>query len=795
MTNRISRQPLPQPLGRRRPPAAAKSKQEDSARDLLASVNSASEGATATWLAFLGTMAYLAVTLGGVTHFDLLLNNDTTLPFVNVKVPLETFFVMAPLAFVLVHFSLLLQHVMLSRKLAAFEARVAKEEPSRNRNTQNIRDELHSYTFSQAVSGMPKSAAVDLAQRLVMSLTLVIFPLLLLTFFQIGFLPFHTGPITWWHRIILLADVGIVVVLARHLAWRDRETKVTLTNWWEGMSASKAKFIVSWRKWLHNRRARVANISLPLGGKDYGAGTAAAVRVLLKWIRSGGKRVLRALSPGSVVIMLLMFFSICVATLPDNGDEWVPLDRWMASIPSLSTPLPYGRTTTEKGIDGREQPIHCPSHDGTTRCAFILTASLFEHEVDETSGKSDSVLGWSRNLIVTDKDLAGGDDEKKQDDKNGDAKKEKTINLRGRDLRYAALDRSNLRHADFYRGKLQGARLFETKLNGANFVLADLRSADLRRAKLQGAALHWVSLQGAVLRWADLQGAILKDAELQGADISSANLQGAELTGAKLQGANLAGAHLRGADLREAHLQVADLRTANLQGADLRGARLQGANLRAASLQGADLLEARLWKSYAPNRGSSPVGAAEWTLVSARRVRMRPLDEEEREELGGQLEQLQQRMESGPTQVEGAAKSPAARIGVFLRTKDDDKWMVGEERNAWCKLAKQPMNQTKLSSYLGALACGDDTNKGYIAQRLIARVLDGAPSAFLEIFKDCSAFTLIPADLKSRLERAARADGTKATANGKLDPPMPSEVPAVCVENPATTNASAPSTP
>ena len=71
---------------------------------------------------------------------------------------------------------------------------------------QPIRDELHSYSFTQAVSGMPKGAAVDMALRLVMSLTLVVFPLLLLTFFQIGFLPYHSEPITWWHRGMLVAD-------------------------------------------------------------------------------------------------------------------------------------------------------------------------------------------------------------------------------------------------------------------------------------------------------------------------------------------------------------------------------------------------------------------------------------------------------------------------------------------------------------------------------------------------------------------------------------------------------------
>ena len=101
-------------------------------------------------------MAYLAVTLSGITHVDLLLDRETTLPFVGFKVLFTSFFVAAPLAFVLVHFGLLLQHVVLSRKLRAFEERLWKEQPTCNRREQPIRDELHSYSFTQAVSGMPR---------------------------------------------------------------------------------------------------------------------------------------------------------------------------------------------------------------------------------------------------------------------------------------------------------------------------------------------------------------------------------------------------------------------------------------------------------------------------------------------------------------------------------------------------------------------------------------------------------------------------------------------------------------
>ncbi len=399
MRHSDSRGALPPPGGRRIPAIApakpAKTEDRPNARDLLASVNSASEGATATWLAFLGAMAYLAVTLGGVTHVDLLLNNDTTLPFINVKVPLATFFFVAPIAFVLVHFSLLLQHLVLSRKLAAFESRIAKEEPSRDRSTQNIRDELHSYTFTQIVSGKPKGATVDTAQRLVMSLTLVVFPLLLLTFFQIGFLPYHSEPITWWHRIMLLTDAAIIMVLTRYMARRHHKPKVTLGDWRDGRLSFKAK-LVFWRRrttrrWLASAR----RVSLTIRSHDYGSAFAAPLLPMLGVLRGSGIYRTRAVPPNRFVMGVVAFFSVCVATLPHSAEVWVPLDKWMASIPLLSQPLPYGRPTREKRPDGREQLITCPTRDGAIRCAFYPTAYLFERTVDLKTGKADSMLGWS----------------------------------------------------------------------------------------------------------------------------------------------------------------------------------------------------------------------------------------------------------------------------------------------------------------------------------------------------------------------------------------------------------------
>jgi hypothetical protein len=189
-------------------------------------------------------------------------------------------------------------------------------------------------------------------------------------------------------------------------------------------------------------------------------------------------------------------------------------------------------------------------------------------------------------------------------------------------------------------------------------------------------------------------------------------------------------------------------------------------------------------------------------------MQIRPLVDDESKTLRTEISKLETLLGQmakdapGRKRVEDAAKRVAARIGPLLETKDDDKWMLGEERKSWCALAHQPLpNPTKLADYLGRnLACEDDTDKAYVAQRLIRRFLDprgiGEPNAFLEAFKGCPAAARIPADLKLRLERAAQQDRDNA-AKGKESPektkqPPPPKVRDVCTEIDAKPPAPAP---
>ncbi len=102
--------------------------------DQLKSANAASVTARNAWLAFLVLIAYLLVTIAGVTHTDLLLNSPIKLPIVNVEIPLFSFFLAAPFLLLLVHLGLLVQHTALAHKLSRFSDAISVSENGTSRD-------------------------------------------------------------------------------------------------------------------------------------------------------------------------------------------------------------------------------------------------------------------------------------------------------------------------------------------------------------------------------------------------------------------------------------------------------------------------------------------------------------------------------------------------------------------------------------------------------------------------------------------------------------------------------------
>ena len=187
------------------------------------------------------------------------------------------------------------------------------------------------------------------------------------------------------------------------------------------------------------------------------------------------------------------------------------------------------------------------------------------------------------------------------------------LDLRGRSLRKAQLQRTilckaTLQEADLTDADLWSANLTDADLSGANLIGADLFRANLTDADLFRANLTDADLQSANLTDADLQSANLIDADLSGANLTDADLSGANLTNASLVDADLTIAYLGDANLINADLRGANLIDANLTRADLTVANLGKTNFSNAVLDKAILDFTWVRESSDLEEGNFPIG-------------------------------------------------------------------------------------------------------------------------------------------------------------------------------------------
>ena len=468
---------------------------------LLEAVNRSSGGASAAWLIYLALMSYLLITIAGIGHKDLLLNSDIVLPVLQVKIELTRFFLFAPILLVLIHVGLISQLVLLARKTLEFAAAIRMLETSEQR-THPLRLELDNFFFVQAIAGPERSRIVGFFLHGMSWLTLVVMPVILLLYMQLVFLPYHDVAITWAHRVVLLADIALLVFIGVFL-WRLE------TSFFRRLPAHEP---------ASSRRLAVHG---PPAGRR-----------------------------GSLL-----------------------------ALPSPPSPARPSRALRQANARGG---------------GYILGYAV----PGLGAAQEASLFGlFHRNLIVTDADLVVDKDV---------TPGEPSINLRGRDLRFAKLDRTDLHQADMTGANLEGASLVGADLRGVWLGCGDLgellltnsrgaarcasaRGANFSKARLAEAKMAGIDLRGGKLEEAQLDGAQLAHALMSGASFANAKLDRADLTGAWLHGANFLLASLQGADLAGAKLLMSDFTSAAMQGANLSLAGLEGAVLRDAELEGASL--------------------------------------------------------------------------------------------------------------------------------------------------------------------------------------------------------------
>jgi uncharacterized protein YjbI with pentapeptide repeats len=496
-------------------------------RDLGAlekAVNDAAGRASNLWISFVFFATLIAITTGTVTHKHLFLELPLKLPVLNVDLPLMGYFFAVPLFFVVFHFYMLLQLHGLSAKIEDYNAVLREQHPHAG-DRRLLRQRLDSFIFAQVLVGARdrREGSIGRLNRAVAWITMVGLPIGTLLLLQLMFLPYHHELMTWWHRLCVLADLGLVWFFwARVGGAEDAAPAASAAEQREPRIGAGAL-------------AAFSGTTLPAALGRIAAGC----RTGMRWAVER-----KAAAAGAVVAL----FTTLIAVYPTEG---IHAAWFRAPMQPLTSLLLEG--DLEEASEARRP--------------WLASSRLLLADTD---------LGVEEKLVALAKIREALDPSTKDRaaDQARSVPRKVTLSLWNRDLSYANLLRADLRQVDLARADMRKANLYAAQLQGANLSGAQLQDANLNRTQLQGANLARARLQGA---W-------LHDAQLQGANLSGAELQGANLLAAQLQGANLSGAELQGADLLAAQLQGANLSWAQLQGANLRGAQLQGAKLTRANV-------------------------------------------------------------------------------------------------------------------------------------------------------------------------------------------------------------------
>ena len=207
--------------------------------DLLTAVNYASGRAFALWITFLTVGTYLTIAIGTTTHVQLLLEGPVKLPLLGVDLPLFSFYVFAPPLFVVLHLYVLMQLYLLARSLRTFDIqlRVARMATGARGI---VRTQLDNSMFTQLLVATPESSVIRVFLRVVVWFSFVVGPILLLLGFQLKFLPYHSVPVTYAHRVTLLFDIILLWLLWPRISRGGTRPARLLderhAGWWAALS-------------------------------------------------------------------------------------------------------------------------------------------------------------------------------------------------------------------------------------------------------------------------------------------------------------------------------------------------------------------------------------------------------------------------------------------------------------------------------------------------------------------------------------------------------------------------------
>lgn len=481
----------------------------DDLAGLESSLNDSATRVSTVWISYLLFGLYLLVAAGTATHRQLLLEEPLKLPALGSDVPLVWFFLISPALFVLLHFYMLLQVLLLGRTAQAYNRALNQTLRIRSENNR-YRQRLANTLFAQYFAGAPRERLgwVGNIIKSIAWITLIGGPIYLIFTFQLAFLPYHSPLVTWTHRSMLCIEVAIALIIGsvavapqRDLSWASILNRISRA--WQFPS----KFLAASADERTTLRPRLLYY---LRQSSY----ALLILISIFLITFPGEwhiNILALDAPGTVrcdrLLPLANRFDRLSLTNANVADS-EKLAKWNEDVPR-GQPMYEGPRS--KNLSGRD-----------LNCSTLNSADLRRASLNRT-------LLFGSSL--------------------------QNARLEGASMQFAVLDNAILSSA-----YITDANLFGAFLRRSTLDRAVLDRSELSNAHLQGADFSLGSLLGVDLRYvATMQGTNFIEADMRGAKLTGAHLEGASLQRAKLDGANLAGAFLFAADLENAQLQAADL--------------------------------------------------------------------------------------------------------------------------------------------------------------------------------------------------------------------------------------------
>lgn len=472
---------------------------------LLTGLNRSSERLQTLWFTFLTLTVYLSISAWNTTDKMLFLESQLTLPLLNVPLPLVSFYILAPLSYMLIHFYMLLNLVLLARTAGVLEKCIEKIVTGDPHGDEIVRAKVENILFLQILVGdrSEREGVNSIYLNAIAFLTIVVTPVLLLMMFQANFLPYHNEIVSWIHRSIIFIDLILICLLwpaymnnwGRYKAPTLRIRGITSTLattfivfWCLGLAVYPDEHLYVWRAnllrlfELNDSNLTAEKASIP--------------------------RLIALLSPHNT-LDLRGEDLINMATLndiKDRNENHTYLQRWLPVL-SLS-----GRDLTGANLDFTD--IRHVDFSYATLNRVRMNLSL----VSQSNFRGASL---------------------------------KEASLVGAQVQRVAFSGTAMQNSNFWRADLRGSGLVDVDLSQANLEGAQLQGANVFRSILTASSLRNANMEGTLFRNSHLEGVFFDGSTIDGAVFDEIDLHASSFRKAKLKNTLIKNVIVWNSDLHE----------------------------------------------------------------------------------------------------------------------------------------------------------------------------------------------------------------------------------------------------